>query len=73
MNPFVTISPRADEELDLLLAYVEANFGVLAVANCLNEIEKLCWNIAAFPFSFPAYKGKSVRKAVVNKHLSMFL
>ncbi len=72
MNPFVTISTRADEDLDSILAYLEASFGVLAAANCLDEIEKLCWDVAAFPFAFPAYNRKKVRKAVVNKHLSMF-
>ncbi|MBI5917034.1 MAG: type II toxin-antitoxin system RelE/ParE family toxin [Bacteroidetes bacterium] len=72
MNPFVTLSVRADEELDAILTYLESNFGVGTAASCLDEIEKTCWGIAAFPFAFPAYKGKSVRKAVINKHLSMF-
>ncbi|MCF8244388.1 MAG: type II toxin-antitoxin system RelE/ParE family toxin [Saprospiraceae bacterium] len=72
MNPFVTISPKADEELDGILTYLEANFSVTAAANCLDVIEKICWDVAAFPFAFPAYKRKSVRKAVVNKHLSMY-
>lgn len=54
MNPFVTLSPRADEELESILSYLETNFGILTAANCLDEIEKVCWNVAAFPFRVAA-------------------
>lgn len=63
MNPLVTISPKADEELESILTYLEANFGVLATANCLDEIEKICWDIAVLLFAFPSYKRKSVRNS----------
>ncbi len=72
MNPFVSLSPRAVDELNEILDYLEENFGVNSAANSLDEIEKISWKIAAFPFLFPAFKGRSVRKAVINKHLSIF-
>ncbi len=72
MNPFVILSLRADEELEMILAYLNDRFGVDSAVKCLDDVETVCWQIAAFPFAFPAYKGKSIRKAVVSRYLSMF-
>ncbi len=72
MNPFVTLSPRADEELELILAYLDNSFGINSAIKCIDNVEVICWQIAAFPFAFPAYKGNAIRKAVVSRNLSMF-
>lgn len=72
MNQFVSISPRANEELNQILTYLELNFGLESSIKCIDDIENVCWQIAAFPFAFPAFKGKSIRKAVVSRYLTMF-
>ncbi|MEZ4931151.1 MAG: type II toxin-antitoxin system RelE/ParE family toxin [Saprospiraceae bacterium] len=72
MNQFVTISPRANEELNHILAYLELTFGLESSIKCIEDVENICWQIAAFPYAFPAFKGKSIRKAVISRYLTMF-
>jgi toxin YoeB len=65
-------SPKAEAEFIEILIYLESEFGINITLRCMEDVEKMLDHIAEFPFAFVSYDDGSVRRAVVNKQLSIF-
>ena len=72
MNYVIIWSSRAKIEFAALLLYLKTDFGDGAVEDCISEVERILKNVSQFPFLFASLQDKPMRKAVVNKHLSIF-
>jgi len=65
-------SPRSEAEFLEILTYLESEFGLNIALQCLEAVERMLEHIAEFPFAFVSFEEESVRRAVVNKQLSIF-
>jgi len=65
-------SPRSEAEFVEILTYLETEFDLNVVLRCMEDVEQILEHIAEFPFAFSAYNEILVRRAVVNKQLSIF-
>ena len=72
MNFEVIWSVRAKIEAAALLLYLKTEFGEGAVQDCMDEVERMISVLSRFPLVFPPFQGKSIRRGIVNKHLSIF-
>lgn len=68
----VTWSPKAKDEFVNILAFIEGQFGSETAADCVLMVEALLERIATFPNMFPASGPHSIRRAVVQKNLSIY-
>lgn len=65
-------SPKAKTELAEILAFIEIQFGSEVAADCVFLVDSMIEKIAAFPEMFPSFGDYHIRKAVVQKNLSLF-
>ncbi len=65
-------SPRSEAEFIEVLTYLESEFGINIAVRCMEDVEQILDYISEFPFAFGSYEDESVRRAVVNKQLSIF-
>lgn len=72
MNFEVIWSDRAKIEAAALLLYLKTEFGDSAVQDCMDDVERIISVLPRFSLVFPPFQGKSIRRGVVNKHLSIF-
>ncbi len=65
-------SPKAKSEFVEILEFVESQFGSESAADCVLLVEAMTEKIAVFPLMFPSFGQHKIRKAVVQKNLSIF-
>jgi plasmid stabilization system protein ParE len=65
-------SPRAKSEFAEILTYIEIQFGTETAADCVLHVESIIENIATFPKMLPSFGQHDIRKAVVQKNLTLF-
>lgn len=65
-------SPRAASEFIEILEFLELNFDAGIAAECVILVESITEKISLFPKMYPAFGPSHVRKAVVQKHLTLF-
>jgi len=65
-------SPKAKSEFADILAFLEDQFGFDIAADCVLLVEAMLDKIAVFPEMYHAYGQYNIRKAVVQKNLSIF-
>jgi plasmid stabilization system protein ParE len=69
----VYLSPLAELKLDLLLHYLDMNWGTKAKEKFLNKLKKIIDRLSDHPESFPASRVKrEIRKAVVTTQTSLY-
>ncbi|MBK9335091.1 MAG: type II toxin-antitoxin system RelE/ParE family toxin [Lewinellaceae bacterium] len=65
-------SPRTKDEFAEILGFIEVQFGSEIAADCVLLVETMIDKIAVFPGMFAASGGHNIRRAVVQKNLSIF-
>jgi plasmid stabilization system protein ParE len=69
----VVISQRAENNLDMIVAYLENNWSARVKKNFILKLSKTVDLIAQSPFIFPASEiKKNVRRCVVTKHTILY-
>lgn len=73
MTMIITWTPRAKSDFNKVLEYLHENWSVKEVDHFINEIDGVLKGIANNPQMFiESIKQKSVYKAFVTKHNSLF-
>lgn len=65
-------SPKAQNEFAEILKFIELQFGAEIAADCVIHVESITEKISLFPNLFPAFGQHQIRKAVVQKNLTIF-
>lgn len=65
-------SPKAKDEFADILLFIEMQFDSETAADSVLTVEALLERIATFPNMFPASGPHSIRRAVVQKNLSIY-
>lgn len=61
-------SPKAVDDLDAIISYVEKNWGNIIVNRFIEHLEKTLVVIKLFPESFPlVHEDSGIRKCVITK------
>jgi len=68
----VVWSRRAKDEFADVLGFIEVQFGPETAADCVLLVEEVIEKIALFPNMFPASGQYNIRRAVVQRNLSIF-
>ena len=73
MSHKVTISERAEKNLDELVSYLESNWSIRVRDKFLITLKKKVKQIAERPFIYQvSYKRKTIRRCVVTKQTTLY-